>query len=70
VLGTETKSTCTPASHTICTRNEQVDEGTKLLNSRQRVLDLNVGLVFSFLCGAGLTSPGTAATSGLLYSPQ
>jgi hypothetical protein len=23
-----------------------------------------------FFCGVGLTSPGTAATSGLLYSPR
>jgi hypothetical protein len=25
---------------------------------------------FIFFCGVGLTSPGTAATSGLLYSPR
>jgi hypothetical protein len=25
---------------------------------------------FGLVCGVGLTSPGTAATSGLLYSPR
>jgi hypothetical protein len=29
-----------------------------------------VFFVLVFFCGVGLTSPGTAATSGLLYSPR
>jgi hypothetical protein len=30
----------------------------------------SVEVFFFIICGVGLTSPGTAATSGLLYSPR
>jgi hypothetical protein len=33
-------------------------------------VDYDDGEFFFLVCGVGLTSPGTAATSGLLYSPK